>query len=350
MTEPSHVPAGVLHAFGFSPHAVVSRIAGGLINQTLLIEDGDHKSIMQLVNPIFAPSVHLDIEAITAHLEQKGVTTPRLKRTRDGTLWATDSDGKVWRVLTWLPGRVVNTVDSTAMAHAAGGLVARFHRAVADLDHVFHFTRPGAHDTPAHLKKLRKAVDEHVHHPNRDAVAPIAERILAHAARLPELPPDPRRIIHGDLKISNLLFHYERVEAVALLDLDTMGRLTIPVELGDAFRSWCNPAGEDAGSVVFRADLYEAAIKGYAVESQGFLTRAEREALPAGTETIAVELAARFCADALNESYFGWNPARFPSRSEHNRVRALAQINLAADIARQRAQLEEITARSFAAV
>ena len=47
-----------------------------------------------------------------------------------------------------------------------------------------------------------------------------------------------------------------------------------------------------------------------------------------GVEWISLELAARFAADALFESYFGWDPARFPGRGEHNLVRARGQWSM----------------------
>lgn len=344
----SLVPRPVLDAFGVAATADATAATSGLINQTVIVREGARRLVLQRVNPIFGPAVHHDIDAITAHLESRGLATPRLLRTNGGDLWTTDGEGRVWRALTFVEGRTVDTVQGPAMARSAGALVGRFHRAVSTLEHTFHFTRPGAHDTPAHLRRLEHAVAEHRGHANHGAVAPVAERILAMAARLPLLPAQPRRIIHGDLKISNLLFRGGD-EAFALVDLDTLAHLTIPVELGDAMRSWCNPAGEDAGSVSFNAATYAAAVAGYASTAADLLTPSERDALPAGAQTIALELSARFCADALNESYFGWNPHKFPSRSEHNRVRALAQVNLAADIERQRGSLEELTARAFAA-
>ena len=51
---------------------------------------------------------------------------------------------------------------------------------------------------------------------------------------------------------------------------------------------------------------------------------------------------ARFCADALNETYFGWDPDKFASRSEHNQVRAASQLAVARSLADQRADLETI--------
>ena len=65
--------------------------------------------------------------------------------------------------------------------------------------------------------------------------------------------------------------------------------------------------------------------------------------------TITVELAARFCADALRESYFGWNRARYESASAHNQARVHGQLLLAAGIRAELAELEDKTAEAFGA-
>jgi hypothetical protein len=62
---------------------------------------------------------------------------------------------------------------------------------------------------------------------------------------------------------------------------------------------------------------------------------------------VAVELAARFCVDAFEDRYFGWDPARFPSRREHNRVRAVGQLQLARRITAAQAQAEEVVSRGL---
>jgi hypothetical protein len=68
-----------------------------------------------------------------------------------------------------------------------------------------------------------------------------------------------------------------------------------------------------------------------------------------GARTISLELAARFCADALHESYFGWNPQKFPTRGAHNLVRARGQLAVSRSVAEQQAALEEFTRRAFSA-
>jgi Ser/Thr protein kinase RdoA (MazF antagonist) len=161
------------------------------------------------------------------------------------------------------------------------------------------------------------------------------------------LPTTTQRIVHGDPKISNLIFAADTDRAVCLIDLDTLSRMAVALELGDALRSWCNPATEDAASARFVRPFFEAAIAGYAAAAPGFLAPEEWRAIPRGALTITVELAARFCADALRESYFGWNSARYESASAHNQARVQGQLKLAEGIRRELAALEDSTERAF---
>ena len=95
----------------------------------------------------------------------------------------------------------------------------------------------------------------------------------------------------------------------------------------------------------FSAELFESALNGYAAGASGWIEEREWRAILPATHTILIELAARFCADALNESYFGWDPDNFATRSEHNLVRARGQLAAARSLQRQQTQLQEIIER-----
>ena len=334
---------GVLGAWGLEA-AALAPITVGLINLTFRVGREDGASfILQRVNPIFAPEVHHDIEAVTRHLEAKGLRTPRLVPTRDGALWV-EREG-IWRLLTFVEGHTFEQLRDPVQAREAGRLLGSFHRAVGDLEHAFQNRRLGVHDTPRHLAHLARTLEARRDHARYAAIAPLGEAILAEARALPALPAVADRVVHGDPKISNLLFD-DGGRAICLVDLDTLARMPIYLELGDAFRSWCNPAGESAARVTFDLGLFSAAVEGYAEGSAGLLTAAEQEALVPATRTIMVELAARFCADALEERYFGWDPGRFATRGEHNQRRAEGQLELARSLA---AMEEEAARRVFGA-
>lgn len=303
----------------------------GLINTTLLAGDPPRWVAQRVNRAIFAPEVHDDIEAVTAHVEARGLITPRLLRTDAGTLCHLTPAGELWRVMNFIPGRTLHRIEAPRVAFAAGALVARFHAALDDLVHDYRHVRPGAHDTPAHMARLEAAL-------GAGEARVVAEGVLSDWATWQGRLDLPARHCHGDLKISNVRFG-ESGEAVCLVDLDTLAWLPLDVELGDAWRSWCNPVGEVA-ETWFDAAIFEAAVAG--ARSVRAFSMEEREALAGGIERIALELAARFCRDVWEDSYFGWNKERFPSRAAHNLFRARGQLSLARSARAQRAEAERI--------
>jgi Ser/Thr protein kinase RdoA (MazF antagonist) len=327
--------------------ATLTSLASGLINKTWLAElpDGERR-VLQAVNPMFPPAINRDIDAVTRRLAECGLATPRLLPTRGGALWL-EADGTVWRQLSYVPGYTVERVPSAAHARAAGALLGRFHAALADFDYTFANARLGVHDLEHHIAALRAVLDSGRAHRDFAAIEPVGDAILELQATLPPLPECPDRNVHGDPKISNIVFDPAGPWAVCLIDLDTLARMPVALELGDALRSWCNARDEDSADACFDTTLFAAAIDGYASTAAAFASEPEWRSIPAATLRIAVELAARFCADAIEESYFGWNAGRFPSASAHNLARARAQLALARDIAVSRATLETVIERAF---
>lgn len=337
----------VLAAFG-AAGAGVRRIGSGLINQTYAVETGPAgRFVLQRLHPVFRPEVNEDIDAVTRHLEARGLVTPRLIPTRAGSLWV-EHDGAAWRAMTWVEGAGLDYLKNPGQAREAGRMLAQFHSAVSDLQHRFRGARIGVHDTARHLDNLRIALADHRTHARFGAVEPVAQQILAAAVTLQPLPGTPERIVHGDPKVNNILFAPDGSRAICLIDLDTLTHMALPLELGDAFRSWCNPAGEDRTRAWFSLELFEAAVAGYAIGAPGLATAVESQSIVTATQTIYIELAARFCADALNESYFGWNPEDFGSRSEHNQIRAESQLNAARSLQQQQAAAEAVVGKAFA--
>jgi Ser/Thr protein kinase RdoA (MazF antagonist) len=341
-------PAPVVEAFGLVSDSL-ARASSGLINATWYARSraDDTQLVLQRVNSIFPPEVNLDIEAVTEHLASKGLATPRLLRSAEGNLWV-EHEGFAWRVLTRVDGISRDALETPRQAREAGRVLAEFHRAVADLDYTFRNARAGVHDTARHLAALRTALAEHRAHRDFAAVAPLASRVLTLADALPMLPKMPDRVVHGDPKISNLMFAHDSDKTLCLIDLDTLSRMPVALELGDALRSWCNPDTEDARHARFEPALYEAAVSGYAAASRGFLSPDEWRSIPLGTLTITVELAARFCADALNERYFGWDRTRYASASEANLARTRGQLQVAETLREALPALSAFTERVFA--
>ncbi len=326
------IASRVLPAFPGLDGATTEPLGNGLINQTYRVEARAACFVLQRLAPIFPAAINDNVAAVTTALARAGLRTPRLVRTRDGRSGLDLGDDGVWRLQTYVEGVGFDRVQSPAQAAAAGDLVARFHRALDGLSHSFAGLRTGVHDTARHLDRLRVALARSPGHRLHGPVDALARRIFESAATLPPLPALPARICHGDLKLNNLLFAGPTPpaaeQAVCLIDLDTVGPQSLAHELGDAWRSWCNRAGEDDEVARIDLDVFRESLFAYREALGRPFSLDERQGLLGGVEWISLELAARFAADALDESYFGWDRTRYPGRGEHNLVRARGQLAL----------------------
>lgn len=328
--------------------AKISPISIGHINETYRVDTETAVYILQRLNPIFAADVHFDMAAIGQYLQQAHLACPELVPTRQGKLWTEDLQKRIWRLQTYVPGHVFVAIEDAQMCHAAGYFLGQFHKALTDVPYTFRHVRLGIHDLEKHLRGLESALQAHQDHVAYGQVLPWAQVLLQKARSLPSMHAVPERIVHGDPKISNFVFADAQGHQVrALIDLDTLGRMPLPLELGDALRSWCNPNGEGRGQSHVDLHFFEAGLQGYASAVGTMLTQQECALLPQAVEIISTELTARFLRDVLEECYFGWDKAAYSAAWEHNLVRAKSQWLLAQDCARQKMALQNIVRRLF---
>lgn len=312
----------------------VEPFGSGLINQTYKVTGADGSVfVLQEVNKIFDPRIHDNIALVTRRLSRAGLVTPRLLETRGGSKWVEIGDEpRVFRLMTYIDGVSFDVAQSLEQVWSAGRLIGRFHLALDGFEEQIRVLRLGVHDTAAHLARLEEAVEIGREHRLYGEVVELATAIGRGVEDLPPLPKMPRRVCHGDLKLNNILFEGaeppERDRALALIDLDTIAPMELAYELGDAWRSWCNTAGEDQSSGRFDLDIFTASLEGYAEGLGRRLSDDEVRALLHGVEWVSLELAARFAADAIFECYFGYDHSRFDRPGEHNLLRARGQWSL----------------------
>jgi Ser/Thr protein kinase RdoA (MazF antagonist) len=311
----------------------------GLMHSTWFVGDA---YVLQKLHPKLATAAIIDdYAAVTAHLAQKGIAAPRLIPTRTGDGVLIDAAGW-WRLTTRVPWTTRQKVRGAADCEAGARALGRFHVAMSDFERPFGSTHP-LHDTAGHLARLdaAQAADQYV-----DAEPLIAEAACEIRREIEPLmlPSDlPRRVVHGDPKISNVMF--EGDVAVGLIDLDTCNRHSVLVDLGDAMRSWCRDGYEDELQR-FHVDRFEAILVGYAAEGLE-LTAPERARLVDCGRLITLELASRFARDVLEDEYFAWDAKRYASRRAHNLARMQSMLHLARDMAHKRAQAEAAATRAF---
>jgi Ser/Thr protein kinase RdoA (MazF antagonist) len=241
--------------------------------------------------------------------------------------------------LTFVRGVIVHSSRDPAWLEGAAALLGTFHRALADLDHVFVHERP-IHDTPRHIANLKAALAMPKAADDREA-RELCQTVLRfiESVRL-DFSALPKRLIHGDPKLSNVMFEPDGSgRGRCMIDLDTVGRGYLAYELGDALRSWCNPGGEDQATASVDPGAFAAVMRGYARACPADVSSEELASALDGLETVSAELASRFAADSIVDSYWGWDPKRFASRREHNLLRARGQLALSLSVRANRPAL-----------
>jgi Ser/Thr protein kinase RdoA (MazF antagonist) len=329
-TDPSVLPEVVRRAFSQLDGPIELRsLSGGLLHRSFHVRVGEVEYVLQRVSDVFAPEIHDNIQAVTAHLASRHFPTAPLLPTLDGRSSADLGEQGRWRLMPHLGGISFRHLQSIAQAESAGTLVGRFHAALRDFDAPLAPMGIPYRDTPLYLNAMRRALETHREHRLAAEMTPLGERVLAAFEELGRPVEVESRVIHGDLKLENLLFESRqepgRDRALALIDLDTLMRAPLWVELGDAWRSWCNPAGEDTRATRFEMSFFEASTRGFLEGYDAPLSEPERISLATAIERVTLELCARYVTDALEECYFGWDDSSFPGRGEHNAVRAFGQ-------------------------
>ena len=322
--------------------STIEPFGNGRINDTFLVTTkSGGRYVLQKLNPIFAPAVLNDIEAITHKMKESGLHTTELIQTKSGELGII-LDAACWRMLSFIPGRTVEEGVTEDEARSAMGLIGNFHHTFAQHEYQFRHIREGFHDTQKIMEGLGKTIEEFRGTKKGEVLVEVGGTILGeYDSREHAWAHLPKRIIHGDLKLNNIRFANDSSHAIAFLDLDTLGRHSVVIDIADAARSWCNRADEgDVKQARFDLDIFRAMMIGY-TKTAGFLSKEERVAIPGATAQIALELSARFAVDAYRESYFKLDHKRYPDLFTQNFAKARAQFALYRDIERKLSDITE---------
>jgi Ser/Thr protein kinase RdoA (MazF antagonist) len=314
----------------------ISEYGSGIINETFLVKNRDgQKFILQKHHHLIGKEVLADIDVITKRLENKGIVTPKLIRTLEGELYFA-KNGNIWRMLTYIEGVTLEKLDNKKLARSAGSLIGKFHDALVGLDYQFEHKIPNYHDTNLIITILKDTCAMYHNSKKYNELRPSADFILNEYINIKDSLKDlPDRIIHGDLKVSNVRFNEKQNEAISLLDLDTLGTNKIVIDLGDAIRSLCNIQDK------FNLQIFESILEGY-FSSAPFITKEEKDAIPIGIKTIILELSARYITDAFEEQYFKLDHNKYSNLFEQNKSKAESLIKLYKDFQNKAQAVEDI--------
>ncbi|HLC53873.1 MAG TPA: phosphotransferase [Candidatus Nanoarchaeia archaeon] len=309
-----------LHAvsIGFAlgvPHAV-ERLTNGLLHASYKVATQEGIFVLQRLHPVFDTRVNNDYQRVQRYLRTNGIFVPLLLQSVNGPSFL--HEGEIWRAFEYIPHDAV-TMPTPVLAREAGCLLGRFHLCMDAMDFRPSFKIEGYRDTPAFLVRLHALMRSPSHALKRSAARKAYEFIAANIERHYLSPSSRQTLIHGDPKLDNFLFRDNK--AIALLDLDTMMRAPLLLDLGDALRSWCRIKPSTAR---FREDIFTAALEGY--RSANPFTYSDDE-VKSAMGLITLELATRYLIDYFEESYFTLKKEKYESLAEQNLTRCYRYID-----------------------
>jgi len=346
MMERPDARLGAAAAFGLrGPRARIEPLGNGHIHETWRVDAGPGpvRGVLQRLNIRVFPdpeAVMENLVRVTEHrrraLLRAGCAEPErrglaLLRTEDGDAWLRDADG-FWRAFHLVDDAyTLSHGADPERARAAARAFGAFAADLADLPGPpLRETIPHFHDLPKRAADLEAAARADARGRaagaarELDAAREWATRIGAELAALPALP---RRAVHNDCKLDNVLFCRRSHAALCVIDLDTVMDGTLLCDFGELVRTTACAAPEDAvhtaGAEVDR-ELLRALARGYLEGAAPLATEAEREALWLAGPLLTVENAVRFLTDHLEgDTYFRVH------REAHNLERARSQLHLA---------------------
>ncbi len=314
----------ILKEFGLNQEA--RPLGAGLINDTYLVGDFVLQRINNKVFP-FPELVMENFSKVSHHLEKK-LKDPRrflkLHPTNSGSDYLL-KDGSCWRVVHFIP-ESESFIHPPSANHCfeASYSFGSFQGQLLDLKGI-QPTKRQRFDLNARLNDFK-------------SIEKTPEIKWAFDNYLQIFLDHPKRIIHHDTKISNVLFDRKTGKGLCVIDLDTIAENPVLWDFGDMVRSMSPSVSEEESDskVDINLEFFKAIVTGY-LTGASFLTKSERESLFDGVLMITYILALRFLSDHLNgDIYF---KVKFPG---HNLARAKNQMKLFEVFKRHEKELRKI--------
>lgn len=327
----------------------MQELGQGNINDSYLVTTPLESFVLQRINDyVFSEpeQVVTNMQTVCNHLNSKEKDPGRRWQnpsllTADGKdSFYCDQDNQIWRCQSYIKNSYsCASISRPKQGYEVGWALGYFHQMLSDLaPHCLHETIPGFHVLPSYLisydqlvpsaSKIKSAEARYcsyfIEHHRKDAY--LLENFKENGVL-------PIRVIHGDPKITNVLFDRQTDAAVSLIDLDTVGPGLLYYDLGDCLRSCCSSEeeGKQGGeSIRFEIDICKEVLSGYFSMADLPVEQELRTLIYEAVKLITFELGLRFFSDYLiGNHYFKVNDP------EENLVRSVNQFQLMESIIRE---------------
>jgi thiamine kinase-like enzyme len=326
----------------------------GHINQTYLLQtmaDGQvsDRYILQTINSAIFKDPHLlmeNIERVTAHLRQKMMQLHETNidrkvltiiSTMKNTNFHQDEHGNYWRMYRFIENtQSYDQISCKKKLYQVAYAFGNFIKLLSDFPFSnMYVSLPNFHNSNNRFSEFEQAM--------RQDVCQRAEQVKGEIDFILTCKPllegfqskidsgkMPRRVVHYDTKINNVLLDCNTGTGMAVIDLDTVMPGYAVFDFADLIRSGVSGAREDEqnlSKIAVDLDRFEIIVQGFFSAAQEILDTQEiMHMLPACLQ-ISLMIAIRFLTDYLNgDHYF---KTAYP---DHNRHRCQVHLALAKSI------------------
>lgn len=296
----------------------ISPIKGGLINHSFLVRppSGTAFILQQINKTVFKNPIDVQENYLTIWKNRQSLILPTPIFYETDKCLFNDSAGQFWRAFEFIENSVSHSLASKpsqafATAKAFGSFTATFTSFNADqlIDTIpdFHnlklrfdqFTAAYADSSRELISKAGNTLQQLI---DRSNYKDFYERVVSDPINF------PKRVMHHDAKIANVLFDKNSGEVICLVDFDTVMPGYFFSDLGDMIRSMTCSHDENyhgTDEIKIRPDFYEAIAEGYLTVMRGQLTPKEIEYIHYGGLIMIYMQALRFMSDFLqNDIYY----------------------------------------------
>jgi len=329
---------------------IISPLGKGLINDTFLVEPENSKSnkrfVLQRINKnVFnePEKVMHNLISINNHLIEKGVESQELIHSKQGQLYFIDSNSDYWRITKYLENtKTLYESYNSVIAYEAAKTYGNFLSNLHDLNvNGIYETIPEFHNYSNRITQFNNSIQNNKYERSKTCQKEIDTifQKLKYIETFYKLSL-PRRVIHSDTKIDNILFDSDTLAGRLVIDLDIAMPGSILFDYGDMIRSLTNTLKEDdpdLNSIDVKLDIFEYVTKGFLEATKTFAQDKEVENLILGPKLAILIQAIRNLTDYLNgDIYYKIN------YENHNLHRAQNQITLLVAIENHEQRLHKI--------
>lgn len=310
----------ILVVFGFDANNFnIEQSNNGLINQTFVITNrttSERYILQQLNTTIFknpiaiSENIKLASAAILAVDENYPVI--KINPTLTSGDYFVNEHNNYWRLIDFIENTTtIESITSVDQAYQTAYSFGKFTSLLqnANTEH-FIPSIPDFHNLDLRFEQFKNAyfdADDERKSKAKYCIDYLLSRIeiVSVFKNIEKEKLIPKRIIHADTKISNIVFDSNSLEPKAVIDWDTIMPGYFMSDLGDMIRTMVCNAGENETNldkIIFRKDYYQAIISGY--KNAIHLTENELNLLSYAGKFMTYMQSMRFLTDYLNHDVY----------------------------------------------